>query len=214
MKMEQLVGGLSTPSKMPGYAYGLPANECKIGSILRKKKGSVCSNCYAFRGCYVFPVVRKAQANRLRILEKDLFSWTRSMISLIDFKYRRKRGKQRVFRWHDSGDIQSVEHLSAIVTIAKMLPSIRFWLPTRERGMLSEWLAENPQGFPTNLTVRVSVPMVGQAVSAGFLPTGTVGSTVGSGTGFACPALRQENECRSCRACWDSTVKSVDYTEH
>jgi len=26
-----LVGGLSKPSKMPGWAYGLPAAECKTG---------------------------------------------------------------------------------------------------------------------------------------------------------------------------------------
>jgi hypothetical protein len=27
----QLVGGLSKPSKMPGWAYGIPAKECKTG---------------------------------------------------------------------------------------------------------------------------------------------------------------------------------------
>ena len=42
-----LVGGLSKPSKMPGWAYGLPAKECKTGSTLRQVKDSVCYNCYA-----------------------------------------------------------------------------------------------------------------------------------------------------------------------
>ena len=32
----KLVGGLSKPSKMPGWAYGLPAKECKTGSKLVK----------------------------------------------------------------------------------------------------------------------------------------------------------------------------------
>jgi hypothetical protein len=27
----KLVGGLSKPSKMPGWAYGIPAAECKTG---------------------------------------------------------------------------------------------------------------------------------------------------------------------------------------
>jgi hypothetical protein len=36
----KLVGGLSKPSKMPGWAYGLPAKECKTGSKLVKVKGS------------------------------------------------------------------------------------------------------------------------------------------------------------------------------
>ena len=45
----QLVGGLSKPSKMPGWAYGLPAKECKTGSKLVKVAGSTCEGCYALR---------------------------------------------------------------------------------------------------------------------------------------------------------------------
>ena len=51
----KIVGGLSKPSKMPGWAYGLPAAECKTGSKLAQVPGSVCSGCYALKGCYVFP---------------------------------------------------------------------------------------------------------------------------------------------------------------
>jgi hypothetical protein len=36
----KLVGGLSKPSKMPGWAYGLPAKECKTGSKLVKVKAA------------------------------------------------------------------------------------------------------------------------------------------------------------------------------
>ena len=35
----KLVGGLAKPSKMPGWAYGIPAAECKTGEILKKIKG-------------------------------------------------------------------------------------------------------------------------------------------------------------------------------
>ena len=31
----KIVGGLSKPSKMPGWAYGLPAAECKTGGRLK-----------------------------------------------------------------------------------------------------------------------------------------------------------------------------------
>jgi hypothetical protein len=41
----KLVGGLSKPSKMPGWAYGLPAKECKTGSKLVNVKGSTCEGC-------------------------------------------------------------------------------------------------------------------------------------------------------------------------
>jgi hypothetical protein len=36
----KLVGGLSKPSKMPGWAYGIPAKECKTGKKLQNVEGS------------------------------------------------------------------------------------------------------------------------------------------------------------------------------
>ena len=197
---------------MPGYAYGIPAVECRIGSILRAKPGSVCHKCYALKGMYVFPVVRKAQYNRLQILNKSMVLWEARMISLLRAKYARKIGDDRVFRWHDSGDLQSPKHLASIVRIAKALPDIRFWLPTRERAMVTDYLAAEPKGFPANLVVRISAAMVGQAT--GPLPKGTVGSTVGAGIGYSCPAKGQGNECLDCRACWKKSTKNVDYSLH
>lgn len=208
------VGGLSKPSKMPGFAYGLPARECILGKILRKKKGSVCFSCYAFKGMYVFPAVQAAQYRRLKILQEDMHAWMRAMISLLDRKLASKSRADRVFRWHDSGDLQSVEHLSAIVQIAKMLPRIRFWLPTREREMVKEYLSVHPEGFPKNLTVRISVAMIGQSFAPALAVNGTVASTVGAGNGFHCPARSQGNECRDCRACWSRSVPVVDYAKH
>jgi hypothetical protein len=64
------VGGLSKPSKMPGWAYGIPAKECKTGSKLRQVKGSTCEKCYALKGCYVFKVVQEAQYKRLAAIKK------------------------------------------------------------------------------------------------------------------------------------------------
>jgi hypothetical protein len=46
----KLVGGLSKPSKMPGWAYGIPAKECKTGKKLQNIEGSTCYNCYALKG--------------------------------------------------------------------------------------------------------------------------------------------------------------------
>ena len=47
----KIVGGLSKPSKMPGWAYGLPAAECKTGSKLAQQDNTTCSGCYALKGC-------------------------------------------------------------------------------------------------------------------------------------------------------------------
>ena len=49
----KIVGGLSKPSKMPGWAYGIPAAECKTGGKLKLVPGSTCEGCYADKGCYV-----------------------------------------------------------------------------------------------------------------------------------------------------------------
>jgi hypothetical protein len=80
----KLVGGLSKPSKMPGWAYGIPAKECKTGSKLRQVKGSTCEKCYALKGCYVFKVVQEAQYKRLAAIKHP--NWVRAMVHLISLK--------------------------------------------------------------------------------------------------------------------------------
>jgi hypothetical protein len=98
----KIVGGLSKPSKMPGWAYGIPAAECKTGKKLQEVPGSTCEGCYATKGCYVFPVVQAAQYRRLEAIKSPL--WVGAMALLINSK------KSKWFRWHDSGDIQDVDH--------------------------------------------------------------------------------------------------------
>jgi hypothetical protein len=205
--LEQAIGGLSNPSKMPGLSFGTPAEDCPTGSILRDVAGSVCEDCYAMKGCYRFPVVKDAQENRIAILMEDLSEWQANMTSLLAFKYRKKTGDDAVFRWHDSGDLQSWEHLMAIVDIAIALPNIRFWLPTKEYKLIRAWGSE----FPSNLVVRVSAPMKYSTIPN--LP-GTVGSSVDAMTGYRCGASTREGECGPCRKCWDISVEYVDYPEH
>src|SRR5690242_14227789 len=102
--LEAYVGGLSNPSKMPGYGYSIPAKDCITGSKLRKVDGSTCSACYALKGRYVFPNVLAAMERRLASLDKP--DWAYVMGELIN-----RKSKQPFFRWHDSGDLQSVKHL-------------------------------------------------------------------------------------------------------
>lgn len=198
-----IVGGLSKPSKMPGYAYGLSALDCKVGSLLRKVKGSTCGSCYALKGMYSFPVVKNAHKRRMESLSDP--RWVSAMTELIS----RKAKKVPYFRWHDSGDLQDVEHLSKIVRIAKNLPGVSFWLPTRENAIVREFLAGN--SFPQNLTIRVSAPMIGRTPEK---IAGTVGSSVENPSAFQCPAPKQGNSCMDCRACWNSKVKEVSYSKH
>ena len=193
----KIVGGLSKPSKMPGWAYGTPAKECKTGTKLRDIEGSTCHKCYAMKGCYVFPVVQAAQYRRLDSIQDP--RWVDAMAMLINSK------KSKWFRWHDSGDVQDEEHLLKIFAVAKLTPETRHWLPTREA-----WTAKYLSAVPDNLTLRFSMPMVDQPASGSWRNT----STVVSGEGRTCPAPDQNNECKDCRACWDLSVKNVAYGKH
>lgn len=196
----KIVGGLSRPSKMPGWAYGLPAKECRVGSTLRGVPGSVCSSCYALKGNYRFGNVQRVQYRRLESLKHP--RWIEAMVYLMHSL------DVRWFRWHDSGDIQSPTHLRKIVAVATACPDVTFWLPTREKVFVYSHV--KAQGaFPPNLIVRVSGSMIDGAAPAGFAHTSTVVTKDSS-----CPAPHQNNECGTCRACWDPGVKNVSYRKH
>ena len=192
----QITGGLSAPSKMPGPSYNLPATQCITGAKLAKIPGSVCHGCYALKGRYRFNNVKAAMARRLEALGHP--DWIAAMTVLI-------KGEP-VFRWHDSGDLQSPEHLKAIFEVCKNTPETRHWMPTREARFLR---LMDPEVIPKNLIIRFSSHMVDQQ-PVGWWPWT---STVSTG-GKTCPAKDQGNECKSCRACWDRNVSNVTYPKH
>ena len=200
------VGGLSKPSKMPGYGYGLSAFECSVGSKLRLIKNSTCSMCYALKGRYTFKGVKAAHANRLESITND--NWVESMILLIN-NYSKKIP---YFRWHDSGDIQSLDHLKKIVAVAMATPKVRHWLPTREAGILKTYLKEG-HSLPGNLAIRVSATMIDGKPHSNVGLTSTVHQK-SKAIGYSCPANKQGNECKSCRACWNINIQNVSYVAH
>ncbi len=191
-----LVGGLSKPSKMPGWSIGIPAKECKTGAKLRLIPNSVCEGCYALKGCYVFKVVQEAQYKRLEAISHP--DWVLAMATLINSK------KPDVFRWHDSGDVQDVQHLEKIFEVCRLTPNKRHWMPTREA-----WIKDHMEAAPANLVVRFSSPMVDQGPVKSWANTSTV-----STKSRTCPAPDNNNECGSCRACWDPLVKNIEYGKH
>ncbi len=191
-----IVGGLSKPSKMPGWSIVIPAKECKTGAKLQKVPGSVCYDCYAMKGCYVFKVVQDAQYRRLAAIYTA--PWVQAMAHLINSK------KPDVFRWHDSGDVQDLEHLNKIYEVCRLTPSKRHWMPTREA-----WIKDHLDRAPSNLVIRFSAPMVDQAAPASWPNTSTVVTT-----GATCPSAQQGNQCLDCRNCWNSEIKNISYGQH
>lgn len=209
----ELIGGLSKPSKMPWYSWSTPATKCQTGGKLQGKAGSVCEGCYAMKGFYHMPNVKNVMAKRFEAITHPDF--VEAFVVVLDAFHKSSRTHETRFRWHDSGDIQSVEHLNRINQIAEKLPHLRFWLPTKEAGYVGQWLKRHKK-FADNLTVRISHPMVGQTFDKKS-PSGMPFSTVGfNGKGVKqCPALaKQGNKCLDCDTCWKSSVKVVNYPLH
>jgi Gene product 88 len=210
-----VVGGLSSPGKMPGKAFGISATKCITGSKLRNIPGSDCSNCYALKNLYVMPNVRKAHDRRFRALTEALNDatardkWVRSMTVLIE--------REEHFRWHDSGDLQSVEHLRLIVDVVKATPRTQHWLPTKEYGFVRDYEAAGDP-LPANLTVRISSGMRNRTRPAAAIPDGMTASAVwdnhSEAPGYRCPSRQQGNACKDCRACWSRDVALVTYENH
>jgi len=110
------------------------------------------------------------------------------------------------FRWHDSGDIQSVHHLKKIFNVCKLTPSVQHWMPTREAKFLT---LMDPDVIPKNLIIRMSSHMIDQGPVKFWPHTSTVVKA-----GKTCPAQEQGNECGSCRNCWNKEISNVAYPLH
>ena len=199
---KKIIISLSKPAKMPGYAYGLPAWECKTGAKLVKVPGSVCAGCYALKGNYArYPEIKKSQYKRLASISRP--EWVEAMAVVINSKAVAQHG---YFRWHDAGDIQSPEHLQKIFEVCKLTPSVKHWMPTREAQFLKDI---DPAQVPDNLIIRMSSHMIDQGPVTFWPHTSTVGSSTRT-----CPAPDQGGKCGSCRTCWNKEIPNIEYGKH
>ena len=189
---KKITGGLSAPSKMPGPAVNLPAQAGITGSKLVKMPGAGCHGCYALKGRYRFPNVKEALQRRLAALMDP--RWVDAMVVLID--------KEPFFRWHDSGDLQSVQHLKNIFEVCNRTPGTQHWLPTRE----VKFLPLNFDAIPKNLIIRLSGHKIDKDAASFWPWTSTVVTA-----GRTCPAPDQNNECKDCRACWSRDTANIAY---
>lgn len=205
-----IAGSCTKTKKMPSESYSLPAQECITGSKLVNVKGSVCEGCYALKGNYhrFKSNIEPAQYKRLESIKHP--DWVKAMVKLI--------GNKPYFRWHDSGDLQSVDHLYKIAEVARQLDRTLFWLPTREYDIVKDFVKNH--AIPHNLIIRMSTMMIDQPAKLPRSLTGFANiltSSVHSQKeldGFKCLAPKQEGQCRSCRACWDNKVTNVSYHVH
>ena len=203
-----LTGGLTQTSKMPCKSYSLPTEACKTGFKMSKIEGSVCFFCYANNGFYKLyeKTIKPAQFARLDSINDPV--WVDAMVTLI--------GQDPYFRFHDSGDLQSLDHFQKIVEVAQLTPKTRHWLPTREYSIIKAFIAKGGI-IPKNLIVRLSGMYPDKPVQVPVSLQGVKGITTSNvhtkkPLGRACKAPEQNGECGDCRDCW--TDKPVSYLMH
>ena len=193
----KITGSMTRTSKMPGLSYSLPAWACQTGAKLRKVPGTPCHGCYALKGNYIrYPAIKKAQYYRLDSLGHD--SWVTAMVAQIK--------RQKWFRWHDAGDVQSVDHMNKIFEVCRLTPLTRHWLPTQERQYL---LAVAPDEVPDNLVIRLSGSKIDGPRPSCWPNTSTVVTKEAT-----CPAPSQGGKSRECRNCWNKDIKNISYGKH
>lgn len=207
-------GGVTQTSKMPCKSHSLPTAACRTGWRMAQIAGSICSKCYANKGFYAMyhVTIEPAQHARLAALDEPDF-WIAGMVRLI--------GDDPYFRWLDSGDIQSLLHLEMMAEVARRTPRTKHWLPTREYGIVKEFIAKHGRGsVPPNLIIRLSAMFIDQPVvipkSLRGIPNITASNVHSKGAkplGQRCVAPDQDGRCDDCRECWDYSV-TTSYEAH
>lgn len=221
-RAKQIVVSLSRPGKMPCHGYSLPAELCKTGSKLRDVEGSTCSTCYAMRGWFLKKHVRIPLLKRLESIRHP--QWSQAMIFLI------KHYNEGYFRWHDSGDIQDLEHLFKIIEVVQATPETKHWLPTSEWNIIRQyWELMNRRNlskmFP-NLSIRLSATMIDGVSPRNLAKLMGVQVSCVSNHAWDCPAqnntyvemngrkLIRAGSCGTCRRCWNSEIMEIAYPLH
>ena len=169
---DALGGGYSSPGKMINQTYSLPTHMCKVGGRLREVPGSVCHNCYAHPAdgssqgyTYAMNNVQRHLLRNYDALKRDPHRWASALASKqygINSVAPRD-GLFPEFRWHDSGDADSPEHLALMAAIADSNPDIFNWLPTREWESTRK-LMNARSTLPPNMAMRLSIPHIDQTL--------------------------------------------------
>jgi len=209
VQAKQITGTLTQTSKMPCKSYSLPTLACHTGFKMAQIEGSICASCYADKGFYKMyaNIILPAQMARLDSINDPL--WIDAMVSQI--------GTDHYFRWHDSGDLQSVDHLIKIAKIAEQTPNCQHWLPTREYKMVSDFLALGHK-LPQNLHVKLSAMYPDKPVTVPKSLQNIVNISTANvhkakpANGFECQAPKNNGACLNCRACWQDIT--VSYAMH
>ena len=211
-------------SKIHGSTFSTDPLQCKVGSKLRDIEGSTCNKCYAIKLSKVYPSALqswKDNLSKFRHNSDNLTLWCEAIAYQINHisEYKKRRGLKGTgfHRWFSSGDLDSLDMLKAICYVAKLTPTIKHWLPTREIGILRQYL--NHLGtIPDNLTIRISDTKIDEQTKRYPLQHKNVTysgvHTKELKAAIECPAYSNSGECGDCSKCWDSTILKISYKLH
>ena len=194
---------LSRTSKMPCESISLDARQCKTGSKLAKIKGSVCNGCYALKGFYNMPSVKNKMAERMNFFNS--IDFVPRMIEILE-----QRKNKKLFRWFDSGDVQSELMAHNILDVCEATPHTMHWIPSKEAGIWKQ--VKKQRKVPGNVILRISATMIDGNPSNNFSHTSTV--HIDKPQGFICEAYTRGGKCGPCTACWNKEIKNISYPKH
>jgi len=106
----------------------------------------------------------------------------------------------------------SIDHLRKIVEVCNLTPNVKHWLPTREYKIVNNYMKQGGK-IPTNLVIRFSAHMIDQKPPKTQLNTSTIHKNK-TFYGVECESYKNNNECGSCRLCWDHDTKNISYKYH
>jgi hypothetical protein len=107
------------------------------------------------------------------------------------------------FRVHESGDVFNARYGRAWIEIARRLPGVQFWIPTRS------WRIPNLLPVLRDLNAEPNVSVRPSALRIGDDAPSIAGLSAGTGVksaGWNCPASEQGNACIDCRQCWNKST--------
>ena len=221
---------LSKPSKMnKATSFSISAEGCITGAKLARIPGTVCFDCYALKGAYLWSPVKKAMKYREDKLNSPQF--VSEIVAEIN------KSRKEYHRWFDSGDVRTVAHCLKIIAVCKATPHKRHWIPTKERSIWQDAL--KMESLPDNAVVRYSAHNVDTAPPSKWAQSSAVVTDVNKAVGKLCEAYRTKKSgemvshaeykaakqsktlgklklgfCGDCTACWSRDVKTVSYPKH
>jgi|13_taG_2_1085334.scaffolds.fasta_scaffold00187_24 hypothetical protein len=135
-------GKLKKTSKETGlrvFNFGIPAYKTQSGKLTCPFADKCIKFCYAQKGAYSWGNVKPAFEKRYQLTKDENF--VSIMVDAIKAK------KVNFLRVHDSGDYYSKKYLLDWFTIAKQLPSVKFYSYTNSIKLVKDQNHEKPENF-------------------------------------------------------------------